>query len=149
MDILEEVSPYVGRICGSIALDDGPDAAQETLVIVFRNLQRLRDSRALAGWVRTIATREAVRMAKRRSDPKSVSLTTTGPDFADPRRQETAIDIRSVLEKLTPEHRAILFLHAYEDLEESAIANLLDLSRGTVKSRLHRARNRFRKEWDS
>ncbi|MGP3963397.1 sigma factor-like helix-turn-helix DNA-binding protein [Nonomuraea sp. 3N208] len=41
-DLLSELTPYLGRICGPIALDDGRDAVQETLIAIFRNLRSLR-----------------------------------------------------------------------------------------------------------
>src|SRR3954465_3004115 len=42
--LLTEIAPYVGRICGAVALDAGDDAAQEALVAIFRNLPSLRDA---------------------------------------------------------------------------------------------------------
>src|SRR5215469_12652250 len=62
--LLDLLAPYVGRLCGPIALADGPDAAQEALIAIFRNLRRLRQPEALFGWVRAIAVREAVRVAR-------------------------------------------------------------------------------------
>ena len=41
--LLDALAPYVGRICGAIALEAGQDAAQETLISVFRRLRSLRD----------------------------------------------------------------------------------------------------------
>ncbi len=61
--LMRELMPWIGRICGSIALDRGDDAAQETLIIVLRNLPTLREPAALRAWVRRIAVRESVRMA--------------------------------------------------------------------------------------
>jgi RNA polymerase sigma factor (sigma-70 family) len=144
--LIEALAPYVGRICGAIALDDGQDAAQEALIIVFKNLRRLREPAALVGWVRTIATREAIRIARRRMPSDDTTMLAELPDLRQP---ELQVDLRGVLERLSPEHRAVLVLHAYGDMEESAIAELLAVSPGTVKSRLHRARSRFRKEWQS
>lgn len=51
-DLLDQLTPYVGRICGPIALSNGPDATQEALVAVFRSLRSLKDPAALFGWVR-------------------------------------------------------------------------------------------------
>jgi hypothetical protein len=63
-DLMDALAPYVGRVCGPIALHVGPDAAQEALIAIFKNLGGLRDPRAIYGWARAIAVREAVRMAR-------------------------------------------------------------------------------------
>ena len=54
----------LGPVCGGIALDDGDDALQETLLLVLRSLDQLRDPAAVVGWARRIAVREAVRVAR-------------------------------------------------------------------------------------
>src|SRR5215470_4845258 len=63
---------------------------------------------------------------------------------ADP---ELAGDVRRVLERLPPDQRAILVLRDLHGLDEAEAARILGVARGTVKSRLHRARAGFRKEW--
>jgi len=60
---------------------------------------------------------------------------------------ELAADIRDVLARLTPEHRAVLVLRDLEGLDERQAALLLAAPRGTMKSRLHRARLNFRRMW--
>jgi len=60
---------------------------------------------------------------------------------------ELASDIRDVLARLSPDHRAVLVLRDLEDLDERSAAALLSVEVGTVKSRLHRARQSFRKAW--
>lgn len=144
-DLLDELAPYVGRICGPIALSSGPDAAQEALVAVFRSLRSLRDPAALYGWVRAIAVREAVRVARRDAKAAPDDLAEL-PAPGDP---QLGADIRDVLNRLSPEHRAVLVLRDVEGLDERAAAALLEVPEGTVKSRLHRARNSFRKAWTS
>jgi RNA polymerase sigma factor (sigma-70 family) len=147
--LLDGVSPYVGRICGPIALDDGEDAAQEALIAVLRHLGSLREPRALWSWVRVIATREAVRTARRR--PTVVRSADahdrkTASDHVDP---TVAEDVRDLLARLDPLQRAVLVLRDVEGLDEASVADLLEVPVGTVKSRLHRARAAFRKEWES
>ncbi|MFF8845920.1 RNA polymerase sigma factor [Streptomyces sp. NPDC015127] len=144
-DLLDALAPYVGRICAPIALDDGPDAVQETLVAVFHGLRSLRDPAALYGWVRAIACREAVRGARRSARAVPADLSTL-PQRGDP---ELAADIGDVLARLSPEHRAVLVLRDVEGFDERTAAELLGLRVGTVKSRLHRARDSFRKAWSS
>ncbi|MFD9942660.1 RNA polymerase sigma factor [Nonomuraea sp. NPDC059023] len=144
-DLLNELTPYLGRICGPIALDSGPDAVQEALIAVFKNLRGLREPEALYGWARAIAVREAVRIARRDGRARPAELAEL------PSRQdvESAVDIRDVLERLSPEHRAVLMLRDLEGLEEAAAARLLEVPVGTVKSRLARARRSFRQAWQS
>jgi RNA polymerase sigma-70 factor (ECF subfamily) len=144
-DLLDHLTPYVGRICGPIALSNGPDATQEALVAVFKSLRTLREPAALYGWVRAIAVREAVRVARRDQHQVPGDLSEL-PARADP---QLAVDVREVLARLSPEHRAVLVLRDLEGLDEQAAAALLDVPAGTAKSRLHRARASFRKAWGS
>lgn len=145
-ELLQQLEPYVGRICGSIALDEGEDAAQETLLIIFKNLETLHEPKALASWARTIATRESIRIARR--TPLAIDQLDIA-DVSDVHELDLRIDVRRTLERLSPEHRAVLVLSSFEDMAEARIAEHLDVSPGTVKSRLSRARNRFREEWRS
>jgi RNA polymerase sigma factor (sigma-70 family) len=144
-DLLDHLTPYVGRICGPIALSNGPDATQEALVAVFKSLHTLREPAALYGWVRAIAVREAVRVARRDKRQVPYDLSEL-PAQVDP---QVAVDVRDVLARLSPEHRAVLVLRDLEGLAEQAAAALLDVPAGTAKSRLHRARASFRKAWRS
>jgi RNA polymerase sigma factor (sigma-70 family) len=137
------LAPYVGRITGPIAMQDGPDAAQEALISILTGLRQLENPAALWGWARTIAVREAIRTAKRgRANPTDELVEV--PSAGDP---ELAVDIEDVLRRLSPEHRAILVLRDVEGLDEQAVGDQLAVALGTVKSRLHRARAHFRKAW--
>lgn len=142
-DLLDLLAPYVGRLSGPIALRDGQDAAQEALIVVFRNIRQLRDPEALYGWVRAITVREAVRVARRtgRSYPAELA------DVPAPGDPQLATDVGDVLARLTPEHRAVLVLRDLEGVDERTAAAMLEVSTGTVKSRLHRARRSFREAW--
>ena len=142
-DLLDQLTPYVARICGPIALDDAADAAQEALTAVFRRLHTLREPAAVYGWARAIATREAVRVAQRGASRPTDELA----DLPARGDVELAADIRDVLARLTPEHRAVLVLRDLEGLDERQAAALLAAPRGTIKSRLHRARLTFRRMW--
>jgi RNA polymerase sigma-70 factor (ECF subfamily) len=142
--LLAELIPYVRRVCGPIALDEGADAAQEALLAIFAGLRSLRDPAALYGWVRVIAVREAVRVARRAGRTVTTDRLEHVPSRDD---IEQAVDVRDVLVRLTPEHRAILMLRDVEGMTEGDAAAILHLPRGTAKSRLHRARENFRKAW--
>ncbi|MBT2406782.1 MULTISPECIES: RNA polymerase sigma factor [unclassified Streptomyces] len=144
-DLLDHLTPYIARICTPIALDDGPDATQEALVAVFKALRSLRDPETLYGWVRAIAVREAVRIARRAARARPAELADV-PERGDP---QLSADIDDVLARLSPDHRAVLVLRDVEGLDEECAAALLGVPAGTAKSRLHRARSSFRKAWFS
>ncbi|EST36106.1 RNA polymerase sigma factor [Streptomyces roseochromogenus] len=143
-DLLSLLTPYVSRLCRPIALGHNADAVQEALIAVFQGLPRLKDPRALYAWVRTITVREAVRVARRTERETPVS---EFDDIAWPDSPELAVDIRDVLRRMSTEHRAVLVLRELEGMDERTASDILDISRGTLKSRLHRARHSFRKAW--
>jgi RNA polymerase sigma-70 factor (ECF subfamily) len=142
-DLLDLLTPYVGRLCGPIALQDAPDATQEALITIFRKLRQLREPAALFGWARAITVREAVRVARRAGRTEAAELHDV-PAVSD---QQLATDIRDVLDRLSPQHRAVLVLRDLEGLDEQTAGALLAVPEGTVKSRLHRARRSFREAW--
>jgi RNA polymerase sigma-70 factor (ECF subfamily) len=144
-ELLDALAPAVGRWCGPIALQDADDAAQEAMIAILRGLRGLRDPAALFGWARAIAVREAVRVARRTEREQTDELAHL-PAPGDPL---LAADIKDVLTRLTPEHRAVLMLRDLEGLDERTAAALLRVPAGTVKSRLARARASFRKEWQA
>ena len=143
-ELIAELAPYVGRICGSVALDAGEDAVQEAMIVIVKNLRSLREPAALRGWVRTIATREAVRVARSQravpTDPADLEPLAV-PDLAP------GVDVAEVLAGLSPHHRAVLVLRELEGLSEAEAAEVLGVSVGTVKSRTARAKAAFVRRW--
>jgi RNA polymerase sigma factor (sigma-70 family) len=142
--LVDELMPYVGRICGGIALERGEDAAQESLIAVLRALPRLREPAAVRSWVRRIAVREAVRIAR---DARRRPLAEATDDVPAPGDPSLVVEVRDQLARMEPAQRAVLVLRDLEGLSEAEVANLLDVAPGTVKSRLHRARRRFIRGW--
>ena len=145
MDILlTDLAPWVGRICAAIALEQGEDALQETMIVVLRNLPALRDPAAWRAWVRRIAVRESLRMVR---DNREVTMRDL-PEAMASSDLDTALDVRDTLRKLPAQQRAVLVLRNLEDLSEQETAEVLGVPEGTVKSRLHRARQGFRDRWE-
>jgi RNA polymerase sigma factor (sigma-70 family) len=142
-DLIRQVSPYVGRICAAIALEDGEDAMQEALIAIVKGVPSLREPAAFKAWARRIAVREAVRVARRRRPTQQVdeNLEATEVNVDDP------LDVRTTLAALRPDQRAVLVLRDLDGYSEHDVAELLNIPAGTVKSRLHRARAAFAQRW--
>ena len=145
-ELMDLLLPYVGRICGPIALQDGQDATQEAMISILRGIRTLSAPEALFGWARVIAVREAVRVARRagriRPDVTAVE------ELRAPGDPQLAVDISDTLARLSPEHRAVLVLRDIEGLDEQQASQILAVQPGTVRSRLFRARASFRKAWN-
>ncbi|GHI06326.1 RNA polymerase subunit sigma-24 [Streptomyces cellostaticus] len=148
-ELLTLVTPYVTWLCRPIAPHDVPDAVQDSLLAVFKGLRTLRDPLAFYGWVRTVTVREAVRVARRTAveEPADPADLARLGELRPGTDGELPSDVRDVLARLPVQHRAVLVLRELEGLDEAAVAELLGVPTGTVKSRLHRARSSFRKAW--
>jgi RNA polymerase sigma-70 factor (ECF subfamily) len=147
--LLRQYRPPLVRLLTGITADAAlaEDVAQEAFLHAFRSLPQLRDPSAFYPWVRRLATRLALRALQRR--PEAAGDTEDQPaSEVDPARQaETRLAVQLVLGQLPAELRAVLVLREMEQLDYQEIAEALDVPLGTVRSRLHTARERFREQW--
>ncbi|MFF4615981.1 RNA polymerase sigma factor [Nonomuraea jabiensis] len=144
--LLDELAPYVRRLCARIAPAAADDATQEALLAIFRGLPSLRAPEAIMTWVRSVTVRTAIRLARRHDLEVTAAETLMGHHASSP---EGLVDIDDALARLPVSQRAVLVLRTREGLSEQEIADTLEIPIGTVKSRLHRARAAFREVWES
>ena len=126
------------------------DVLQSTLWIVVRRLVSLKDPRWFRAWAYRIATREAVRAARRRSrdlslfdDPAVLEHVADEAPQADPLLVRACADC---LAALPPAAEITLRLHYLEEMSLVEIAEALELPLGTVKSRLAYGLAKLREE---
>ena len=134
--------------------EEAEDIAQDCFVRLYRTLPRLRKrarfSTVLFGIARNL-TLNAIRDAKRRGRHQAAPLgnrPVPGAALDQPGRRARAREIESTLETaiaaLTPGHREVLLLREVHGLDYAAIARVLHCRKGTVRSRLARAREQLR-----
>ncbi len=116
------------------------DVLQEVFLIVCRELIWLREPRYFRAWAFRIASREALRRARRERrllllDDGGLALV-PDPKVPDPVRRELAARLPRLVAEVSPACRPVLALHYLEELSLPAVADVLGLSLGTVKSRL-------------
>ena len=122
------------------------DALQTALVQIWRDLPTLREPERFEAWSYRVVLNccRADRRRARRSAPL-VSLIAADGAVAD---SQASVAVRDELETafrmLSEDQRAILVLAYYRDLTVTDIAATLGISVGTVKSRLHYAREAMR-----
>jgi len=141
---------------------DAADVAQEVFLKVFRKVSGFRAESSLKTWIYRIAVNEA-RNQRRwfiRHRGKEIGLEPAESDaqgpqdwLSDPGRSpyQTALDqethalIESALQKVSPNYRAAVVLREVEGLSYEEISEVLEVSLGTVKSRILRGRESLRK----
>jgi RNA polymerase sigma-70 factor (sigma-E family) len=111
------------------------DLVQEALTRTYLHWHRIRVAQAAEAYTRTILARIAARGRRRRQDSPSGSLPEGPAITPDPDQAES---VRAALAALPASQRAVLVLRYFEDRTEREIAELLDCSPGTVKSRAAR-----------
>lgn len=117
------------------------DVLQSSLLLVARRLGSLRDPRWFRAWAYRIATREAVRTAKRRTRDKGL-FADEPVEVAEVPAEEPAYDpalVRACLDRidlLPAGARTVIRMHYLDELTLVEVAEALELPLGTVKSRL-------------
>ena len=131
------------RLATAIVLDRevAADIVQDSLLAAWRGLRQLRDMSMFRTWLRRIVINRS-RTALRR--PRVAHLDRIRDATGDERDQNDRVSLELAMRALRPEQRACVALYYLEGMPISEIGVVLGVPSGTVKSRLHAARNRLR-----
>ncbi len=110
------------------------DIAQEAFLSAVRTLDRFDRRRPFGPWLHRIVVNRAIDWARARAlRPEAEAVDTPAPE-----RPEHDEELLRELDRLSPEHRAVIVLRYLLEYTPGEIADLLELPRGTVNSRLRR-----------
>ncbi|MCX7799394.1 MAG: sigma-70 family RNA polymerase sigma factor [Fimbriimonadales bacterium] len=124
--------------------NEAEDVTQEAFLKAFRELDRLRDDQAFSGYVYRICVRLCMdRLRARRAEPSEFEAVTEDQG----ENIENRVVIERLLDRLPYDLRTTLVLREVEQLSYDEIAEAMRVPVGTVRSRLHAARERFRALW--
>ena len=129
---------YAYLLAGNHA--DAEDIAQQTLVKACRSWSRVERSDSPAAYLRQILTNTY--LSQRRPKARHLELLTDAPPETENLKvtgPEHWMALWPHVKSLPPRQRAVIVLRYYEDLSEQEIADVLDCSRGNVKSTAHNA----------
>jgi RNA polymerase sigma-70 factor (ECF subfamily) len=134
--------------------DEAEDVVQDAFVRAFLKLDTFQNNSQFFTWLYRIAFNSALSRMRRRKTTTSLDQAREAvgdepvDQFAGPDerllQQERVQMVQKALAQLSPDHRAILVLREMEDHAYEQIAEILNISIGTVRSRLSRARSQLK-----
>ena len=125
--------------------EEASDAVQEVFTLVYRHLNRFDRRSKFSTWLFRITVNRSIQEARKaRFRHKQIELTEEAVGFAPVETDESDPRISAVMQMLSPQDRALLVLFYWEELGLNDIAHSLGCSVNAAKTRLYRARERFR-----
>ena len=159
----ELVHRYQDRLFNTVfrlvdSAEDAQDVVQEAFLHAYQSLDRFKGESQFFTWLYRIAVNSAISLKRKQRIVVSLHVDREGqgrvpephdvselsqPDLALERADEER-RIQAALNRLSPEHRAVLILKDLEDQKYETMAEILQVPIGTIRSRLHRARLELR-----
>lgn len=127
---------------------DTCDVLQSVWLSALSKINTLRNADRFPAWIYRIARNAALKHLRKRGRRLETSLTECGdlPAVPDATKFADAEAVYSAMSQLSLAHREALTLFFLEDLSTAEVAELIKVSVGTVKSRLHYARQELRRK---
>jgi RNA polymerase sigma-70 factor, ECF subfamily len=141
---------------GLMAGDSGlaADAVDEAFMAIWRTAASYNGAGSAEGWIRHIVRNKVIdALRKQRERPlasdEAVRQLEAIADTADTpaetaEKNDAANELKAALERLTPDHREVIWLCYYEDKSVSQIAVIVGCPENTVKTRLFHARKQLK-----
>lgn len=135
---------------------DAEDVMQEAMIGAYRGIRNFAGRSSVKTWLMQILTRQAAKAWHRTRHARS-TLSLHEPQTGQERDDtalttrsassgvDTKLDVMAALQKVSDAHREILVLREVRGLSYDEIAEVLNVPRGTVESRLSRARAELRR----
>jgi RNA polymerase sigma-70 factor (ECF subfamily) len=149
--LLDRHARYLFGIAHSLTnnASDAEDLIQETFAAVLN--AKFRGESSVRTWlVRILVNRAA--LLRRSRHRGSSHLKIASEQMPVEQRSESSgvdakLDLSAMLEQLSEEHRQVIILRELQGMSYEEMAQALDVPRGTIESRLHRAREELRKRF--
>ncbi|MDK1023654.1 MAG: sigma-70 family RNA polymerase sigma factor [Gammaproteobacteria bacterium] len=148
-NLVEAYSPWLYRYAYWISGEKSAaeDLVQETFLRAWRFLDALKDEAAAKSWLTTILRRENARKFEKKSlEFNDVEIENLPNQHADFDTRPEVIALRIAMKKLPDKYREPLVLQVLEGYSLEEIAEIFNIPRNTVATRLHRARQKLRKQ---
>lgn len=131
--------------------DDAKDVFQEAFVIAFQKIEQYKFEGSFEGWIKRIFINKLLEtLKKKKKDVLFVDVF----DFEDDVIEEEELDLVPIeqgklleyIQELPDQYRMVFNLFVFEKMKHKEIAKLLEISEGTSKSNLNRAKSILKKK---
>lgn len=141
---VEAMAPTMFRVAFAILRNrtDCEDAAQNAALKAYANLDKLKERRYFRTWMIRILKNEC--MSYTRANRSVIRLETCGDVGYD--MEVPDLDLNRAFDTLNADERLAITLFYFEGYSTREIAKICEVSEGTVRSRLSRAREALRKK---
>lgn len=145
IELIERHKLSMSRVALSILHneEDAADAIGETVLTAFSQLCTLREPRYFKTWLTRVLICNCYDLL--RGGQRAVPMDSLPDIPAEGADHDQAMDVRRSLAQLAENDRLVLTLHYIDGLKVREIAQMLSVKEGTVKTRLMRSRQRFKK----
>lgn len=141
---VEENKEAMFRLAYSIVLNqqDAEDIVSEAVLKGYSHLEDLKNAKKMKAWLFRILVNESKDYLKKRSRIDLVEDSSLFEDNGDD--NENTYDLLEFVCQLDYIYKEVVILYYFEDFNVKEIATILDISEGTIKSRLSRARAKLK-----
>ena len=148
--LLDRHGRYLYGIARTLTRNDAEaeDAVQETLVALLS--AEFRGASSAKTFLVSILIRQAALIRRKRKWWLRIVPTYDEPPSRGTGHEQTVdakLDLAALLDRLSPEHREVIVMRELQSMTYDEIAEAMDVPRGTVESRLHRARQQLQQLW--
>jgi RNA polymerase sigma-70 factor (ECF subfamily) len=128
---------------------EAEDNLQEGFIKVFQHLDKFRHEGSFEGWIRRIMVNVSLEKFRKQHlmhPVEDVSIYETAPVSDDILADISAQELMELIQKLPPRYRMVFNLYVMEGMNHQEIAKEMNISVGTSKSNLARARDILKRE---
>ena len=128
---------------------DADDVLQEVYINAYRKFDQLQNKTAFKSWIISIARNKCNDYFRTKAAQLEISVEELSQQELSTGRLGISVvhTVRETLDRLGDKDKQILYLYFWKELPQNEIAKLLDIPVGTVKSRLHTAKQHFKNKY--
>ncbi|QNM87109.1 RNA polymerase sigma factor [Polaribacter pectinis] len=122
---------------------DAEDTLQDSFLVIFDKIKQYKNTGSFEGWLKRITINTALQKYRQKSPLQIVKDVSDVDEVEEFNTENTVFNVDVLLgfiQKLPDRYRLVFNLHVLDNYSHKEIANLLEISEGTSKSNLSRAR---------